>query len=195
MNIVPPSLNDHRFSFEALRYFTQNEYSGLAIQMLSIFLLNTKKYITNFSNGRFAINNTQDNFSVYIGLNWVDKKHDIYVQVKGEYLRTFNMILHSPESIDDWIESFPQKVKGNIAIAVEINKGPIVYAIQKYGFVIVYPIHKLTLAQYRRAIFPYGSKDNPSDAELALVMMLNYPKKITPLKPSSEKNENISASG
>ena len=137
------------------------------------------------------MNNTQDNFSVYVGLDWADKKHDICVQVKGESLRTFSVILHSPESIDDWIQSLHQKVKGNIAIAVELNKGPIVYALQKYSFVTVYPIHGLTLARYRQAMFPSGSKDNPSDAELALDMMLNYPKKITPLKPSSEKTTTL----
>jgi hypothetical protein len=135
--------------------------------------------------------NTQDNFYVYVGLDWADKKHDICVQVKGEDLRTFSVILHSPESIDDWIQSLHQKVKGNIAIAVELNKGPIVYALQKYSFVTVYPIHGLTLARYRQAMFPSGSKDDPSDAELALDMMLNYPKKITPLKPSSEKTRTL----
>jgi hypothetical protein len=85
------------------------------------------------------MNNTQDNFSIYVRLDWADKKHDIGVQVKGESLRTFSVILHSPESIDDWIQSLHQKVKGNIAIAVKLNKGPIVYALQKYSFVTVYP--------------------------------------------------------
>jgi transposase len=190
-NIVPPSLNDYRFSFEALSYFTQNEYSGLALQSLSIFISKSKEYITNFSNGRFGMNKTSDNFSVHVGLDWADKKHDICVQVKGEDQRTFSVIVHSPESIDDWIKGLHQKVKGNIAIAVELNKRPIVYALQKYSFVTVYPIHGLTLARYRQAMFPSGSKDDPSDAELALDMMLNYPKKITPLKPSSEKTRTL----
>ena len=117
-NIVPTSLNDYRFSFEALSYFTQNEYSGLALQTLSIFLSKSKEYITNFSNWRFAMNNTQDNFSVHVGLDWADKKHDICVQVKGKDQRTFSVIVHSPESIDEWIESLHQKVKGNIATII-----------------------------------------------------------------------------
>jgi len=45
---MPSSFNDHRFSFEALSYFTQNEYSGLALQTVSIFLSKSKEYITNF---------------------------------------------------------------------------------------------------------------------------------------------------
>ena len=65
-NIVPTLLNDHRFSFDALSYFTQNEYSGLALKTLSIFLSKSKEYITNFSNGRFAMNNTQDNLEALL---------------------------------------------------------------------------------------------------------------------------------
>mgnify|MGYP000400233216 CR=1 FL=1 len=113
------------------------------------------------------MNNTQDNFSVHVGLDWADKKHDICVQVKGEDQRTFSVIVHSPESIDEWIESLHQKVKGNIAIAVELNKGPIVYALQKYSFVTVYPIHGLTLARYRQAMFPSGSKSSQSFNDLS----------------------------
>jgi hypothetical protein len=188
---VPSSFNDHRFSFEALSYFTQNEYSGLALQTLSIFLSKSKEYITNFNVWRFDMNDLKDKFSVYVGLDWADKKHDICVQVKGEEQRTFSVIVHSPESIDDWIKDLYKQVKGNIAVAVELNKGPIVYALQKYSFVTVYPIHGLTLARYRQAMFPSGAKDDPSDAELALDMMLDYPQKITPLKTSSEQTRTL----
>jgi hypothetical protein len=55
----------------------------------------------------------------------------------------------------------------------------------------VYPIHGLTLARYRQAMFPSGAKDDPSDAELALDMMLDYPQKITPLKTSSEQTRTL----
>ena len=40
-----------------------------------------------------------------------------------------------------------------------------------------------------KAIFPSGSIDDPSDAELALDMMLNYPKKITPSNQAARKQE------
>jgi hypothetical protein len=82
-------------------------------------------------------------------------------------------------------------VKGNVAVVLELNNGPIVYALQMYSFVTVYPIHGLTLARYRQAMFPSGAKDDPSDAELALDMMLHYPKKVKPLKPSSDDTRTL----
>jgi hypothetical protein len=42
------------------------------------------------------------------------------------------------------------------------------------------------LAQYRKAFSPSGAKDDPTDAELALDLMLRYPNKIKALKMESE---------
>ncbi|MFT5839740.1 MAG: hypothetical protein ACI9UT_002247 [Flavobacteriales bacterium] len=137
------------------------------------------------------MNDLKKHFSAFVGLDWADKKHDICVQTQGNDERVFEVIKHSPESVDEWVNALHKLVKGEIAIAVELNKGPIVYALQKYSFVTVYPIHGLTLARYRQAMFPSGAKDDPSDAELALDMMLNYPKKVTALKPSSEHTRTL----
>ena len=52
------------------------------------------------------------------------------------------------------------------------------YTLQKFNFVIVFPINSLTLARYRQAMFSSGAKDDPLDAELALGIMLNYPNKV-----------------
>lgn len=137
------------------------------------------------------MNDIKNKFSVFIGLDWANKKHDICVQIGDSGNRSYEVILHSPESIDTWTNELHRKVKGNIAIAVELTKGPIVYALQKYNFVTVFPIHGLTLSRYRKAMFPSGSKDDPMDAELALDMMLNYPNKIKALRPSSDDSRTL----
>jgi hypothetical protein len=87
-----------------------------------------------------------------------------------------DVISPTPFSIDSGLNELRKEVKGKVA--VEMTKGPIVYALQKYSFVTVFPIHGLTLGRYRQAMFPSGAKDAPSDAELALDMMLNYPNKV-----------------
>ena len=77
-------------------------------------------------------------FAAHVGLDWADKKHDVCVQFKnGE--RTFHVIEHTPEALDVWLTELHQKVKGRIAIAVELKKGPVVYALQKYPFITVSP--------------------------------------------------------
>ncbi|MFQ3249150.1 MAG: hypothetical protein ACI9O6_000954 [Glaciecola sp.] len=137
------------------------------------------------------MNGMKSQFAAYIGLDWADKKHDLCMQVGDVDERNYYVIAHTPEAIEQYLFDLHKQVKGNIAIVLELNKGPVVYALQKYSFVTVYPIHGLTLARYRQAMFPSGAKDDPSDAELALDMMLHYPKKVKPLKPSSNDTRTL----
>lgn len=95
------------------------------------------------------------------------------------------MVEHTPEALDIWLSELHQKVKGRIAIALELKKGPVVYALQKYPFVTVFPVHALSLARYRQTFWPSGAKDDPQDAELALELMLHYPKKIKAIEPDN----------
>ena len=86
-------------------------------------------------------------FAAHVGLDWADKKHDICVQFKnGNHI--FHVIVHTPEALDIWLNELHQRVKGRIAIAVELKKGPVVYALPKYPFVTVFPVHALSLSRY-----------------------------------------------
>ena len=127
---------------------------------------------------------TKDRFAVHVGLDWADRKHDLCIQFSSGK-RCFQVIDHSPESLDTWLKNLHKQVRGQIAVALELKKGPIVYALQQYPFVTVFPVHALSLARYRQAFWPSGAKDDPQDAELALELMLRYPKKVTPIEPSN----------
>lgn len=76
-------------------------------------------------------------------------------------------------------------MKGKIAVAIELKKSPVVFALQKYPFITVFPVHALSLARYRQTFWPSGTKDDPQDAELALELMLRYPKKIKVIEPDN----------
>jgi transposase len=62
---------------------------------------------------------------------------------------------------------------------------PIVYALQKYDFLVLFPINPSTLAKYREAFTPSRAKDDPTDAELALDLLLCHPDRFQPLAPQS----------
>jgi transposase len=70
-------------------------------------------------------------------------------------------------------------------VALELTKGPIVYALQKYDFIVLFPVNPATLARYRQAFRPSGAKDDPSDAELALDLLICHRDKFTALQPQS----------
>jgi hypothetical protein len=48
---------------------------------------------------------------------------------------------------------------------LEQSRGPLIYALLKYDFLILYPINPKTLARFREAFTPSRAKDDPRDAE------------------------------
>ena len=70
-------------------------------------------------------------------------------------------------------------------VCLEIAKGPLVYALQKYDFLVLFPVNPATLAKYREAFTPSRAKDDPTDAELALELLLRHRDQAQPLKPQS----------
>jgi hypothetical protein len=124
-------------------------------------------------------------FTAFVGIDWADSKHDICLQASGSATREFECIAHQVESIETWARELHQRFGGIIAVAVELSRGPIVYALQKYDFFVLFPINPTTLAKYREAFQPSRAKDDPTDAELALDLMMRHPERFKPLNPQS----------
>jgi transposase len=127
-----------------------------------------------------------DEFAAFIGLDWADAKHDICMQVTGSATREFSVLEHRSDTIDAWVSTLRTRFPGQpIAICLELNKGPIVSALRQYDFLVFFPINPLMLARYREAFTPSQAKDDPTDAELLLELLLKHRDKLTPLQPQS----------
>src|SRR5690606_6862580 len=125
-------------------------------------------------------------FAALIGLDWSDGKHDICLQISGDDRRESLVLVHSPEAIDEWARALRKRFGGKpIAVALELAKGPIVYALRKYEFFVLFPLNPATLAKYREVFTHSGAKDDPTDAELALEFLLKYPERLKLLNPQS----------
>jgi len=132
-------------------------------------------------------------FTACVGIDWADKKHDFCLQAAGSDQRVFGTIDHSPESIMQWLCSLHERFGGPIAICLELAKGPLVYVLQRYDFIVIFPVHPSTLAKYRDAFVPSHAKDDPTDAEMALDIMLRHPDKLQPLKLQSVAMRTLTA--
>ncbi|HSG23261.1 MAG TPA: IS110 family transposase [Azonexus sp.] len=124
-------------------------------------------------------------FTAYVGIDWADTKHDICLQAAGHDQREFDCIPHQMPDIETWAKTLHQRFGGCIAVALELAQGPIVYALQKYDFFVLFPINPLTLAKYREAFTPSRAKDDPTDAELALDLLMRHPERFAPIHPQS----------
>jgi transposase len=124
-------------------------------------------------------------FTAYVGIDWADTKHDVCIQAANSNERVFGCVPHQVVRIDEWAKAMRQRYGSPIAVALELAKGPIVAALQKYDFFVLFPINPSTLAKYREAFKPSRAKDDPTDAELALDLLLHHPERFAPLKPQS----------
>ena len=125
-------------------------------------------------------------FTAFVGLDWADRKHDFCLQAAGSDQREFGTMDHTPEVIAKWAYSLRDRFGGGpIAVCLELAKGPIVSALQRYDFIVLFPVHPSTLAKYREAFVPSGAKDDPTDAEIALDILLRHPDKLHPIKLQS----------
>jgi Transposase len=129
---------------------------------------------------------TPEHFAALIGIDWANAKHDICLRAAGSQVTEHGVLKHSPEAIDTWVRELRRRFGVQpIAIALELDKGPLVYALQKYDDFVLFPINPTTLARYRQAFTPSGAKDDPTDAELALELLLRHPEALKGLKPQS----------
>src|SRR6266446_1585122 len=129
---------------------------------------------------------SHDTFAAFVGIDWADAKHDICLQAAGTAKREYFQLDHTPEAIDAWVTTLRTRFNGQpIAICLELNKGPMVSALRKYDFLVLFPINPITVARYREACTPSRAKDDPTDAELQLELLLTHRNKLQPLKPQS----------
>jgi transposase len=70
-------------------------------------------------------------------------------------------------------------------VCLELKKGPLVSALRPYEFLVLFPVHPLTVAKYREAFTPSRAKDDPTDAALQVELLLKHRDKLAPLRPQS----------
>lgn len=129
---------------------------------------------------------SESEFAAFIGIDWADTKHDICLQAADSTLREFAVLPHRPADIDDWVTSLRQRFHGKpVAICIETSRGALVYALQKYDFLVLFPINPATLAKYRQAFKPSRAKADPTDAQIALEILMSHRDKLKPLRPQS----------
>ena len=125
-------------------------------------------------------------FVAYIGIDWAHAKHDVCLLAADGTGPEHSVLKHSPEAIDGWVSELRQRFgQQPMAIAVELDKEPLVYALQKYDGFVLFPVNPNMLAKYREAFTPSKAKDDPTDAALALELLVHHREALTPLYPQS----------
>lgn len=135
---------------------------------------------------------TMNDFAAFVGIDWADRKHDICLQPAGSVEREFLVIEHRPEAIDEWANTLRVRFENlPIAVCLEQRKGPLVHALSKYEHLVLFPVNPQMLAGLRKAFSPSGAKDDPTDAELAVDILLQHREKLRPWAPEDPRTRQI----
>lgn len=132
-------------------------------------------------------------FAAFVGIDWADQNHvgaccpaDAQHQIE-----TFELA-QTPESIDAWARELRQRFGDRpIAVCLEQSKGALIYALMKYDCFVLYPVNPKQLKRFRDAMEPSGAKDDPTDAELVLEMLLKHRDRLHPWQPDDEQTRLI----
>jgi transposase len=125
-------------------------------------------------------------FAAFIGIDWADRKHDLCLSVAGSDKRERSVIEHRPAAIRAWADKLRERFGGApIAVCLELSQGPIVSALLEHDFFVLFPVQPAALARYRSAFVTSRAKDDPTDAEFALELLLRHPEKLSPLESES----------
>jgi transposase len=126
-------------------------------------------------------------FAATIGLDWADKKHDLWIQPAAGGKPEHLVIDQTPEALHEWIAKVRERfVNGRIAIAIETTRGAVISALGAYDFIVLFPINPAMLCSYREAFCVSGAKDDRTDARLLEEYLRQHCAKLRPLEPDTE---------
>lgn len=130
---------------------------------------------------------TTKEYAALIGIDWASEKHDIWLYECDGGKQSHRVIKHTPEALAEWITELRATYQGQpVAISLEQSRGALIHALLGYDFISLYPINPATLAKYRAAFSPSGAKDDPTDAEFLMELILKHRDKFKVWKPDDD---------
>ena len=123
-------------------------------------------------------------YAALIGIDWADEKHDVWLYECDSGKQSHQVLEHTPEVLIEWVAKLRAAYQGHpVAICLEQSRGALINALMGHEFLTLYPINPATLAKYREAFSPSRAKDDPTDAELLMELLLKHRDKFTAWKP------------
>jgi transposase len=126
-------------------------------------------------------------FAATVGLDWADKKHDLWLRPaegsQAQHLR----LEQTPEALHEWVAKMRERFGGGkIAMAIETSRGPVISALMAYDFIVLFPINPKAMKDYRAAFSVSGAKDDRTDAQLLEEFVRLHRDRLKAWQPDTE---------
>ena len=121
----------------------------------------------------------------FLGWDWADKKHDLYLRLPGQAVGTHQVIENTPEVLHSFLIELHQRFPNQrVAICVEASRSALLPIFAQYQkWLVVYLLNPKTLAKYREAFRPSGAKNDRLDCELCADIVMSHPEQLHVWEP------------
>jgi transposase len=131
-------------------------------------------------------------YAALIAIDWADQKHDICLCDQTSGKREQTIVKHTPAALQEWALGLRQRFGGRpLAVCLEQSRGPLIYALLQYDFLVLYPINPATLAKYRQAFSTALGKDDPTDADYLLDLLEHHRERLRVWRPDDQKTRTL----
>jgi transposase len=131
-------------------------------------------------------------YAAYLGIDWADKKHDLCLVDSATGKQTRLVLAHTPPALVEYFTKLRAQYPGQqIAVGLEQSRGPLLFALLQYDFLVLYPLNPTTLAKYREAFTPSRAKDDPSDAAYAAELLMKHSDRLKAWRPDDEQTRTL----
>jgi transposase len=130
-------------------------------------------------------------WAAFLAIDWADQKHAWSLAVLGAGKRERGACGASPEAVEAWIGELAARFAGRpIAVCVEQSRS-LLFSLSKYENLVLYPIHPATAKDFRKAVYPSGSKDDPLDADVLLDFLLKHRDRLRVWRPDTAETREL----
>ena len=92
-------------------------------------------------------------FAAFVGIDWADKEHDLCLRDVASGRLERAKLKQTPEAIAAWAAQLRARYGGQpVSVCLEQSRGPLIYALLRYDFLVLFPVPPKTLAKYREAM-------------------------------------------
>lgn len=129
-------------------------------------------------------------FAAFFGIDWADRQHEV-AELEGDTVRR-RILQHTPEAIEAWANELREQFGGRpVAVCLEQAQGALVYALQQYPHLVLFPINPAKADAYREAFAHSGAKNDRVDAELLARYVREHHPRLRAWRPDTEQTRQL----
>ena len=130
--------------------------------------------------------NSEPEWAAFAAIDWGDQKNFWRLLPADSRKSEHGELENTPEAVEAWAAALYERFGGRpIALCLEQSRGALVYMLSKYAHLVQFPVHPTTAARYRKTFCSSGAKDDPSDTESLLDLLMRHRERLRPLQPDT----------